>query len=419
MSIRWLILSEILFRKGSFFLACSAIALVVCILTSSVVVSRSNTFVQMKTLREKELQSRAVMKSFEDSCEQIAGRMGYTYRIIPPGQTEQDFFADGYARGTMAQEAIGRVASLHSNMIAGIAPVLRQKVWWPEQKRSILLCGVGPLTKNTSRSAERVLSTPPAFGTVVIGYELGRELQIKPEQQLAILGHPFAVDSSAEQRGSIDDITVWATLDEAQKILRADHKISEIWVWAASLQGDGAKLSASLGQTIPGSSVIELTQRALLGARSRIAALKASAAAIERERIHSTEISARRASLNGLITMVGGIGCLLWIIGISFDNLHSRRHEIGLLRAFGVSKFAVFTMFIARVVAVGFIGALVGCLLGFLGAGALVMHGGPRQFSFVHLAIILVIAPLSAAVAGLVPALRAARQDPAEVLVTE
>jgi len=103
---------------------------------------------------------------------------------------------------------------------------------------------------------------------------------------------------------------------------------------------------------------------------------------------------------------------------LAFMNVEDRVGEIGILRALGVGSRQVFVLFLAKALAAGVIGAVLGYAAG---TAAGLWLGEPAEtpaiaFSAGLLAVALLAAPVLCALASWLPALRAARQDPAIVL---
>ena len=109
------------------------------------------------------------------------------------------------------------------------------------------------------------------------------------------------------------------------------------------------------------------------------------------------------------------------IVGLlALINVRERRTEIGILRALGTRSQQIFTLFVTRSALVGLVGAAVGYGIGILAAllwssGA--ATGGAGTWLMPELLIgLLVAAPLLAVLAGWLPAMLAANEDPAIVL---
>src|SRR5207247_8740274 len=104
-------------------------------------------------------------------------------------------------------------------------------------------------------------------------------------------------------------------------------------------------------------------------------------------------------------------------------NVQDRIGDIGILRALGVGTRQVFGLFLAKAVIAGAIGGLLGYALGTVASlwlGETSAEGWAKvAFSGTMLAGALLAAPLLCALASLLPAVRAARQDPALILPQE
>jgi putative ABC transport system permease protein len=104
---------------------------------------------------------------------------------------------------------------------------------------------------------------------------------------------------------------------------------------------------------------------------------------------------------------------------LAFTNVRDRAGEIGILRALGVGTGRIFGLFLARAVLVGLLGAVLGWAAGSLAGawwGEEPGAQGTALFEPAQLLLVVLAAPLLCALASLVPALLAARCDPAIVL---
>jgi putative ABC transport system permease protein len=114
-------------------------------------------------------------------------------------------------------------------------------------------------------------------------------------------------------------------------------------------------------------------------------------------------------------------GSVVWIGLLAFGNVRERTAEIGILRAVGLARRKIFTLFIARAMLLGLIGAALGYVGGFLaarywGQADDLPVSADALFSPYLPAICLVAAPVLSAMACWLPATLAARQDPAVTL---
>ena len=118
-------------------------------------------------------------------------------------------------------------------------------------------------------------------------------------------------------------------------------------------------------------------------------------------------------ALGGIALVVGGIG----IANVMVIAVLERRGEIGLRRALGATRTHVGTQFVSEATLLALIGGVIGAVLGMLATTA---YSTARHWhvmlSIPVLAAAIAVALLVGGVAGLYPALRAARLSPAEAL---
>jgi len=128
----------------------------------------------------------------------------------------------------------------------------------------------------------------------------------------------------------------------------------------------------------------------------------------------------------GLITLIASV---FGVVNTQYISVLERTREIGLMKALGMSRRNINTLFILEAMWIGFIGGLIGIvggvLLGVLinpwltekldlGAGNSLL-----QFSLPQMIILLLSLMFVAAMAGLLPARKASKLDPVEALRTE
>jgi putative ABC transport system permease protein len=134
-------------------------------------------------------------------------------------------------------------------------------------------------------------------------------------------------------------------------------------------------------------------------------------------------LQARAAAKGQFTTLLLGLGAVALLVGaigianIMVISVLERRGEIGLRRALGATKRHISTQFLAESALLAAIGGAVG--LG-LGAGATAIYAVSKHEPFVVPLYALIAAPaagfLIGAIAGLYPAVRAARLSPTEAL---
>ena len=115
--------------------------------------------------------------------------------------------------------------------------------------------------------------------------------------------------------------------------------------------------------------------------------------------------------------MVGGVG----IFTILTISVNERVGEIGLLRAVGASRRQILTLFLGEAVVLAAAGGLSGLLLGAGGSWLLgiAVPALPTHTSWEYALFAEAVAAGIGLLAGVMPALRAARLDPVEALHAE
>src|SRR5207245_1069960 len=132
--------------------------------------------------------------------------------------------------------------------------------------------------------------------------------------------------------------------------------------------------------------------------------------------------AASQSALNGLFLGLGAVALLVGGIGVANTMVISvleRRSEIGLRRSLGATKGNVLVQFLSEAILLAVIGGVVGVALG---VGATFVYAQIKGWATVVPALAwaggLGAAFAIGAIAGLLPAMRAARMQPTEALRT-
>ena len=434
MKIRQLLFREIRFRKLNFALTVVSAATAVACLVGAITILRGYEFQAEKIVAAKEAETKAVMDKLDSDVGKAMLKLGFNVVILPKEQNLSDWYADDFGSKYLPEEYVSRLANSQIVTVRHLLPSLQQKIQWPEKKRTIILIGTRGEVPNIHKNPKKPLVEPVPAGSIVLGYELSESMGIKVGQTVELMGQQFVVHKCHPQRGSKDDITAWIHLSEAQQMLGRNGQISAILALeCACAWADIAKVRQEITKILPDTQVIEKGSKALARAETRMRVAKEVEDSLTREKMFQAELSDGRQRFASVLICVVIVGCVVWIGVLAFMNVRARRSEVGILRAMGYRTKQIFSLFLAKAVAVGLLGAAFGFLIG-IAAGTLALGiwgdsqfgfneiifaaGGIRYYSLL-LAGLICLTPLLTAVAGWIPAMIAAGEDPAEVLSRE
>lgn len=417
---------EIGYRKLSFALGCVSAAVAVCAITASIALLRGHDLRTEKLIEIKEAKTRAEMAKMEDDYRVIMKRMGYNVMILHRDQDVAELHALGYPSVTMPAAYAERLAVAALPTLNHLLPVLQKRVVWPETGEQILLTGVrGQMPLPGGKGARAPIMAPIPEGAVALGNTIAARVDVTAGEPVTLMGTVFKVERIEAVRGTADDMAVWVELAKAQAWLDEPERINGILALECVCHAEAlGQIVEQVTGVLPDTQVFEFTSKVQGRAEARNRAAETRKTALEAELEQRLSLRRERQRLMAVVQPLAVAGAGLWMLLLAYGNTRDRRSEIGMLRAIGVREKQVLALFLGKAALMGtvgsFIGIAAGLWAGFLASGVawewreIWWLAGGRT-----ILLVFMMGPLLGCLATLWPAVRAARQDPADVLGEE
>jgi len=290
-------------------------------------------------------------------------------------------------------------------LIVGVQFVneLRIKTWWqytgkqPKGKKEAV---ANPRDLVKKRA---VAGTNYRSNEVIAGHLLAKKFNLKPGVKIRLNNSVFDVASILKPTGSSDDNVLFMNLRQAQKILNKPGQISFIEANAYCLDCPLPKLVKQLSKKLPHAKVF--------GLRTSLAQKEQTLAMFTAFSIVSSIVMLIVAAVLVFVTMAASV--------------KERTREIGIFRAVGFRKKHIITIIMTEIALISIGGGLTGYYTGFLTSRALVpvlapqakgFYFNPNNINLVVLSIAVLAAFLIGTLAALLPAVKAANEDPVRAL---
>lgn len=425
MNVWRLILCEIGHRKLNFLLALLSVAVAVGCLIGAMTLLRAGEIRTAEILAQRQTEVKKAGAELEDAMRKISLGLGFNILILPQDQDLNELHVEGTLSKTMPEDYVHRLANSKIVTVNHLLPSLMKKLTWPEQKLPIILYGTrGEVPIGHADPKKPLLDAVPP-GKMIIGDQVHRKLSLKVGDQTTLLGREFSVIKAHAERGTVDDSTVWINLKEAQQLLGAENLIHAILALECHCAGERlAAIRKEISAILPGTQVIERGPPALARAEARNKAKETADSALAREQANRAQLQQQRERFAAVLAPVVLAGCAVWIGFLAFGNVRQRSQEIGILRAIGYRSTQILAIFLGKALFIGLAGAALGYAAGLWvgirwGDLAATADAFTRLFDSRLLVLAVVLAPFLSGLATWIPAILAARQDPAVVLQEE
>jgi len=247
----------------------------------------------------------------------------------------------------------------------------------------------------------KIQGSQPGPGQVLLGAEAARLLGLGQGQELNLKGHRLTVSGVLEPTGSQDDSLLFMPLPAAQQILGKPGLISMVEVAALCKDCPVDDMVAQIQEVLPGTKVMAI-QSVVKG---RMETVK-----------HFRNLS---LGISALLILVGSLVVLVTMMG----NVRERTGEIGIFRAIGFRQSHIMRVILWEAALLSLLAGVLGYLAG-LGGGQLALplfsssHGLWLGFDPFLAGGAVLFSLLIGTIAGLYPAIMAARLDPQRALLT-
>lgn len=428
MTVARLILREILHRRLNTLLGVLSVAVAVASLAAALGALDAHDRRTDSILETKRHETAVRLAKLEDDFRKITKNLGFNILILPKDQNLSDLYAQDFASRYMPEEYAQRLAESSVVTVNHLLPSLTQRVEWPEFRRTVILMGVRGEIPILHRDEKKPILDAVPQGSIVLGYELHQSLGLKPGDAVKLLGRDFTVSRCYPQRGSKDDITAWIDLAAAQEILGRKGEINAILALECNCTADRLHLvREEIAKVLPDTQVIEKGSEATARAEARNRAAREAREALAADEDKRARLRAELESYGALVVPLVILACAVWVGLLALANVRERRAEVGILRALGGNSAQILALFLGKAAVIGLAGAAVGFPLGSAlaaqyvdgsspSAGAATAEAPVAVLDSALFGLVLVLAPIVAALASWLPALLAAREDPAEVL---
>jgi hypothetical protein len=427
MNVWHLIVREAIHRRGNFVSGFLSVTVAVGFLMGTLVLLRFDqlqTEVLLEQRREEVSQAGA---DLEDAMRKITKGLGFNVIILPDRQDLAELHLEGSLSQSMPEEYATRLAQSKIVTVNHLLPTVIKKMTWPERNIPVVLYGTRGEVPIMHADPKKPLLDAVPPGSMIAGFEIGRQLDLQPDHQVTFMNRPFSIVKVHEQRGTADDNTLWINLAQAQEMLGMQNLIHAIQALECQCAGDRiSQIRQEIQGILPGTQVIERGPPALARAEARQKAKDTAEMALEQEQADRLRLRQQREQWAGWLVPLILAGSALWIAFLTLANVRQRQPEIGILRAMGYRARQILSLVLGRSVLIGALGALAGLGLS-LGLGGWLLNGlDPAshttfrdvwQTEWILLAFGLAVG--LSLLASWVPAFLATRQDPAVILSAE
>ncbi|MFK7818387.1 MAG: ABC transporter permease [Planctomycetaceae bacterium] len=426
MKLYTLVISEIQHRLGSFVLTVLSVATAVAAFICSNVLLKADDLKTEKLLASRQADVETAGAELEDSMRKITKGLGFNIVVLPKDQDLAELHSQGTPNTTMPETHVAKLAESEIVTINHLLPIVARKVEWAEMKCDVIVTGTRGEVPLAHRALKKPLQDAVVKGTMIVGAEFakttGDREALAEGSKVKLLDREFEVAKVHEERGTADDITVWINLEEAQEMLGLQNVVNAILALECNCATVDrlAEIREDIAAILPGTQVIERGPPALARAEARNKAKQTAKESLAAAKTNREAVKAQRTQMASIIVPVIVAITATWIVLLTVINVRQRRGEIGILRAIGLGGGQILRVLLGKAAFAGVLGGVLGIAVGyFLGVKLSDLPAASdvaELRSVGPMLIALAAAPVLSVLAGWLPAVFAAKTDPATVL---
>jgi putative ABC transport system permease protein len=347
--------------------------------------------------------------------------LGANVLILPKSATVSNYYTADFVGDELPEAYVDKITTSDLVGVDNLSPKLTFPVTIDGE--DVYLTGILPLNEFKSKplwqTAGTIFSLPEGCGSVsspipgdatstrngtidslapnevLVGSEVASRLSLFVDSPLIIKGEEFTVTAILPQTGTVDDGRIFAHLHTVQRLFEKGPVVNVIeMVGCCNEISKG--LIDGLNKLLPDAKVVTISQ-------------------IVSTQQNTNNMMSKFSVISMIIVvLVGGIS----IANYMFANIYERRKEIGALLAIGATPGKICAIFLMKAFILGLLGGIIGYFVGTLLAVTL----GPKIAEVPLLPLpslfgySVLISIFITTLSSLIPAVRAARMDPADIL---
>jgi putative ABC transport system permease protein len=269
MNLLRLVQREIRHRFSGFALSVICVGFAVGSLVGAMTLLSAHDLKTRQIIDERRTVLDVELADLQDDYRKLTKAMGFNVLILPKDQNLADLYASNYADKFMPETYADTLANSRIITVRHLLPTLRQRIKWPERERTIVLIGTKAEVPLAHRAPKTPILQPIEPGSMVVGHELGQSLKLSAADKVTLMGREFTVAKVHDERGNVDDITIWIYLKDAQELLGRKELINGILALeCACAWAKPEEVRKEISGILPDTQVIEFAGKALARAEA-------------------------------------------------------------------------------------------------------------------------------------------------------